>query len=302
MPGETGPQTFDQVRRDLMIRLGHEPRVHEDRQDANDDFFTGIHSLGCENRLVEILLGVAMIGGGLLLAVIVAALAVRWGGSDQAAPGRPGRDGIEASILFHIARAGGAPRERSLAIVRETRRAVVPIVEEIDLSSWAESYRTRYGPEEGRSLLEDAVKTAVLTGSPLPVAQYDALIDLTFALGFRSDTLARLRATNPFTYEDHARRGRPRSADRAGGSVPLFARTSRTDRMRLLAMLGLDREVARSELISVYRTLAARHHPDRFHDAGDDARQEAAARFIEITEAYGQLMASSEEVDEKRKV
>lgn len=286
-----------------MLRLSHESRVHDEKDDTHDDFVSRIRPTGCENQEVEILLGVAMIGGGLLIAVIVAAaFAVRAGGMDQAAPRRPGRDGIEASILFHVARAAGASRERSLALVRQTRHAIVPIVEEIDLASWAEGYRTRYGPDDGRRLLEDAVRTAVLTGSPLPVAQYDALIDLTFALGFHSDTLARLRATHPFTYEDHARRGRPRSADRSGGSMPLFVRTRQDDRTRLLAMLGLEQEVPRSELISVYRTLAARHHPDRFHDAGDDAREEAAARFIEITEAYGKLMASWEEVDEKRKV
>lgn len=258
----------------------------------------------CENRLVELVLGVVMIAGGLTLALIVAGVfAIRSAASGASAPARPGRDGIEASILFHIARAGGATRERAFEIVRETRRATVPVVEEIDLSSWAESFRSRYGPDEGRHLLEAAVQAAVLTGSRLPVAQYDALVDLTFNLGFHSDLLTRLRSVHPFTFEDHARRGRPRSADRGGGAVPLFVRGSRTERMSLLAKLGLDREVPRSVLISVYRTLAARHHPDRFHDAGENAREEAAARFIEITEAYAKLLATTdEEVDEKRKV
>lgn len=244
-----------------------------------------------------------MIGGGLVIALIVAAaIALRSGTSGSAAPRNPGREGIEASILFHVARAGGASRERALDIVRETRRAMVPVVEEIDLASWAESHRARYGPDEGKRLLEDAVRAALLTGTRLPVTQYDALVDLTFTLGFHSDVLSRLRAAHPFTYEDHARRGRPRSADRGGGAVPLFARASGPDRSVLLARLGLDREVPRSVLISVYRGLAARHHPDRFHDADVTAREEAAARFIEITDAYGKLMASTDEVDEKRKV
>ncbi len=244
-----------------------------------------------------------MIGGGLVIALAIAAgVAIRSSMSASSAMPRPGRDGIEASILFHVAAAGGASREKGLEMVRKVRRAVVPIIEEIDLSSWAESYRSRYGPEDGRRLLEDAVRTAVLSGSPLPVAQYDSLVDLTFALGFHSDVLTRLRSDHPFTYEDHARRGRPRSADRGGGSIPLFSRTDGEDRMSLLARLGLDREVPRSELISVYRALVARNHPDRFHDAGTAEREEAAARFIEITDAYGKLMAGAEEVDEKRKV
>jgi DnaJ-class molecular chaperone len=52
----------------------------------------------------------------------------------------------------------------------------------------------------------------------------------------------------------------------------------------------------------VYRALAAQHHPDRFHDAGEQAREAAAARFIEITEAYGRLLATTEDVDPPKKV
>jgi hypothetical protein len=264
---------------------------------------SGFHGGGARISFVEILLGFLMIAGGLVVALVIAAgVAIRSSLSAASAPPRPGREGIEASILFHVAAAGGTSRERSLQIVRKVRRAVVPVTEEIDLASWAENYRNRFGPEDGKRLLEDAVRTTVLCGSSLPVTQYDSLVDLTFALGFHSDVLSRLRSDHPFTYEDHARRGRPRSADRGGGSIPLFSRTGREDRMSLLARLGLDREVPRSELISVYRALVARNHPDRFHDAGSAEREEAAARFIEITDAYGKLMASAEEVDEKRKV
>jgi DnaJ-class molecular chaperone len=60
--------------------------------------------------------------------------------------------------------------------------------------------------------------------------------------------------------------------------------------------------VSRSRLISTYRTLAAQHHPDRFHDADPQAREAAAARFIEISDAYGQLLAVIEDIDPEKKV
>lgn len=238
-----------------------------------------------------------MIAVGVAFAVLVAvAVAIHAASTREARSIRPGREGIEASILFHIASASGAPRTRCLEIVRQTRGSAVPVVERIDLTSWAEAYVARYGAEPAGALLEQAVRAAVATNGKLPVQQYDALIELTFALGFHSDALARIRASLPFDHTDHARSGRPRHADRGGGSMPLFVRTA-VDRTALLAKLGLKGEVPRSVLISTYRALAAQHHPDRFHDAGPEAKQAASARFIEITEAYGKLLAENGRLD-----
>ena len=83
--------------------------------------------------------------------------------------------------------------------------------------------------------------------------------------------------------------------------MPLFVRTA-VDRTELLAKLGLRGEVPRSVLISTYRALAAQHHPDRFHDADREAREAASARFIEITEAYGKLLAENGKIDSDGKL
>ena len=251
---------------------------------------------------MEIVLVALMIAAGLAVAIVVAvAIAIHAASTREPASIRPGREGIEASILFHIASASGAARDRSLAIVRETRGSTVPVVERIDLTSWAEAYLARYGPDRSAGLLEQAVRVAVATNAELPLRQYDALVELTFALGFHSDALARIRSTHPFTHVDHARSGRPRHADRGSGSLPLFVRTA-VDRTELLAKLGLRGEVPRSVLISTYRALAAQHHPDRFHEADREARDAASARFIEITEAYGKLLAEHGKVDSDRKL
>jgi DnaJ-class molecular chaperone len=60
----------------------------------------------------------------------------------------------------------------------------------------------------------------------------------------------------------------------------------------LLRILELDGHPPRQAIISAYRRLAAQHHPDRFHGESMEARNAAAARFIEITRAYETLMAA----------
>ncbi|MCU1347916.1 MAG: Fibronectin, type, partial [Acidobacteria bacterium] len=138
-------------------------------------------------------------------------------------------------------------------------------------------------------LLETAVQLIAGRGAPVPLRQYSALLDLNFALGFQTDALARLREQYGFEYVDHARNGRPREADRAGGGAPLFVRDRRDER-ELLVVLEVAGTPTRQGIISAYRKLAARHHPDRYHDAPDGIRAEAAAKFIEITRAYEALL------------
>jgi len=127
-------------------------------------------------------------------------------------------------------------------------------------------------------------------GTPVPLRQYAALLDLSFGLGFQTDALARLRVQYGFEYVDHAKDARPREADRGGGGTPLFVRTQR-DESQLLGVLGLTGKPSRQTIIAAYRRLAAQHHPDRFHGADDAAQAAAAKRFIELTGAYEELLA-----------
>jgi hypothetical protein len=202
----------------------------------------------------------------------------------------PRRDSVAASLLFHIVRAGGAGEEEALRQVRRGTGIAAPVTRGIDVGNWAESYARNATPQQRTELLEMAVRL-VAEHSPVPVRQYAALLDLSFGLGFQTDALAKLRELYGFDYVDHAKDGRPRHADRAGGGAPLYARVSRP-RAELLQILGVEAGASRQELSAAYRRLVSQHHPDRFHGASDAARSEAAGRFIEITRAYEELMRS----------
>jgi hypothetical protein len=253
---------------------------------------------------VEIVAGAFMILLGVGIAALVAiAYAIQKRESEGRGSPRQGprdRNAIAASILVQLARMGGASAERAGEIVRVEARLVAPITPGIDIRSWAEAYARDSTPGQREWLLDAAVRTALATGNSFPVEQYNALVDLNFALGFQTDALARLRTRYSFEYEDHAKRGRPREADRAGGSTPMFIRPT-VDRQKLLGTLGLKADAGRQEIISAYRRLAAQQHPDRFHLAPEEDQQTAALRFMEITEAYEKLLATVGEVDSSRK-
>ncbi|HVE70893.1 MAG TPA: J domain-containing protein [Thermoanaerobaculia bacterium] len=208
------------------------------------------------------------------------------GGEVQA----PHRDGVAASLLFHVVTAGGATQDEALRQIRRGVGLAAPVTPGIDVANWAETYARHSSPEQRRELLEMAVQL-VATQSPVPVRQYAALLDLSFGLGFQTDALARLRELYGFEYVDHAKDARPRSADRKGGGAPLYVRNARP-RVELLRTLGIDGAVTRQELSAAYRRLVAQHHPDRFHGATAEAQSEAAARFIEITKAYEELLTT----------
>ena len=202
----------------------------------------------------------------------------------------PHRDGIAASLLFHVLAAGGAAPDEALREIRRGTGIAAPVTMGIDAGNWAETFARHASPEQRRELLERAVQL-VATRSPVPVRQYAALLDLSFGLGFQTDALARLRELYGFEYVDHAKDARPRSADRSGGGAPLFARTARP-REELLKTFGLPPTATRQDLSAAYRRLVAQHHPDRFHGAAEETQSEAAARFIEITRTYEELLTS----------
>lgn len=210
--------------------------------------------------------------------------------SEHASRALPRRDSIAASILFHVVSAGGCPRDEALRLIRRGAGLAAPVTTAIDITSWASSFAAAASPAERAGLLETAVRLIAIPGERLPLRQYAALLDLSFGLGFQTDALARLRSVYGFDYVDHARDGRPRSADRSGGAAPLFDRGRRAP-AELMSTLGVEEGATARQIAAAYRRLAAQHHPDRYHGASAAEESAAAQRFIEITRAYEELMA-----------
>lgn len=230
-------------------------------------------------------------GGAIAVFVMIAATLARKeeerssGGARQQAI--PERDRIAGSLLFHIVTLGGISDDDALRAVRRGSGIAAPVTRGIDVLNWGESYARIANPGQRASLLETAVQLVASRGTLVPLRQYVALLDLSFALGFQTDALAKLREQYGFDYVDHAKDGRPREADRGAGRVTFFER----DERELLRVLEIEGPASRPAIISAYRRLVALHHPDKFHSATDAARAEAAARFIEITRAYEALLA-----------
>jgi len=229
------------------------------------------------------------IAGGLIamFVMLATALARRESERNAAAPQAiPERDRIAASILFQIVTLGGIARDVALREVRRGAGIAAPVTTGIDIANWGESYARISNQQQRAWLLEVAVQLIASRGVLVPLRQYVALLDLSFALGFQTDALAKLREQYGFDYVDHAKDGRPREADRAG-RVTFFQR----DERELLRVLEIEGEVTRQAIVSAYRRLVAQHHPDRFHAESEASQNDAAARFIEITRAYEALLA-----------
>lgn len=200
------------------------------------------------------------------------------------------RSRIAASILFDLLLAGGDRPDEALRDIRRMAGLAGPVASSIDMTSWGERFAQVASADQRAWLLEMAVQLVASRGKPLPLRQYSMLLDLSFALGFHTDALAKLREQYPFTYVDHAKHSRPREADRGGGATPLFVRQN-SDPQPLLRTLGIEGTATRQTIISTYRRLAAQHHPDKFFGQPADVQSESAARFIEITRAYEALLA-----------
>jgi DnaJ domain len=245
-------------------------------------------------ELVGVLLMIVAGGATALFVALAAAIARReaeQSGRTQASVAAD-RDKLAASILYNLLTLGGSLPADAMRVVRARARIAAPVTSAIDISSWAGRFADRATPEQRAWLLETAVASIVDTRSLLPLRQYSALLDLSFALGFHTDALFRLRDQYGFDYIDHAKNGRPREADRRAGAATLFSReVSPDERRELLSVLEIREEATRQTIVSAYRRLAAQHHPDRFFDAGPEEQEAAAARFIELTRAYERLLA-----------
>jgi hypothetical protein len=241
---------------------------------------------------VELIAVLFMLAAGVAIALFVAA-AVALEQRERAAQGvprtPPDRERIAASLLFQIASAGGTAAGEALRAIRLRAGIAAPVTPGIDVTNWGEAYARIADAEQRGRLLETAVQIVASESRTVPLRQYVALLDLSFALGFQTDALARLREQYGFEYVDPAKAGRPREADRTS-RMTLFARDERPAD-ELLEVLGLEGTPTRQTIISSYRRLVAQHHPDRFHDAPAEVRAAAAARFVEITRAYESLLA-----------
>jgi hypothetical protein len=180
-----------------------------------------------------------------------------------------------------------APDE-ALREIRRRAGIIAPPASGIDIANWGERYATHSTPSQRAQLLDIAVQLVAAPGRAIPLLQYVDLLDLSFALGFQTDALARLREQYGFDYVDHAKAARPREADRVG-RVTFFAKER--EPREWLTVLGMEGTPSRQQIIATYRRLAAQHHPDKFHEAEDGIRSDAAMRFIEITRAYEALLA-----------
>jgi len=199
---------------------------------------------------------------------------------------------IEAEVLLEVALRGDLGRDRALQSVARFTDAECGKRGRIDVSSWLEQYVLLVPAERRERLLEWAVQIAMEGGPVIGLPQYDALVEVAFGLGFHSDALARLRQKHGFDYIDWAKHGRPREADRGGGATSLFDGSSLRSGEANPETLGPERDASRPDVNAAYRALRLECHPDRFHDASDEARATAAERFRTITRAYEELIAS----------
>lgn len=231
--------------------------------------------------------------GGAIAIAVMFAIAFVEGGQDaaqQSTMPSTERERIAASILFRVMTAGGTSPDEALRAIRRRGGIAATVTPDVDIANWADAYARIATRDQRAELLELAVQLIATRDRPVPVHQYAALLDLSFGLGFQTDALAKLRELYGFDYVDHAKDARPREADRGPGSLPLFVRDSR-DAVELLRVLGIEGMASRHAITAAYRRLAAQHHPDKVFGQPESVQSAAAARFIEITEAYEALLA-----------
>lgn len=243
---------------------------------------------------MEVLLVLVMVAVGVTIALatlVSMAAAERERNGTRQSVAHGDRQHLAASLLFNLLIAGDARADDAMREVRLRAGLPNPVIAGIDMASWAERYAAMATVEQRRRLLETAVQFLAARKLPVPLRQYSALLDLTFGLGFQIDALTRLRDQYGFEYVDHAKNGRPREADRSGGATTFYARDP-GNQAALLSVLGLSGDVTRPAIIAAYRRLAAQHHPDRVFGEPEAVQKAAASRFIEITHAYENLLAS----------
>ena len=251
---------------------------------------------------VELTVVIIMLAAGVgLAASIIITFAAAQREADMSGATRakaaPDRNHIAASLLFNLLVCGGTPPDVAMRAIRNEcgpgRAGHV-----VDRHHQLERALREAGHARTAHVAARYRRPPVADRTtPVPLRQYSALLDLSFALGFQTDALAKLRDTYGFDYVDHAKDARPRSADRGGVSTPLYSRDQR-EPAELLRILGVEAPASRAVIIAAYRKLAAQHHPDKVFGESAEVQNAAAARFIEITRAYETLLAHLQRIDE----
>jgi hypothetical protein len=210
---------------------------------------------------VELIAIVAMIAGGSAIALfVVAAIAIaqRERASGQPQQAASDRNHLAASILYNVLLLGGTAADDAMRDVRRRAGVVAPVTPGIDIASWGARFAQLAQPQQRSWLLEMAVQLIATRTTPVPLRQYSALLDLSFALGFQTDALARLREQYGFSYIDHAKNARPREADRAGHVTTFFAREPREKEELLRVPASGGAASSRPRLRSIARGAIAR--------------------------------------------
>ena len=233
----------------------------------------------------------AIVIAAALIATAGVGLAVLRASRAQSSRGPVTVEEIEAELILEVALRGELARDVAIGVVRRFLDVEVGKRGRVDITSWAEQHAKLASRERREELLEHAVLAAMESGGTIGIQQYDALVELTFGLGFHSDALARLHQKHRFDYVDWAKHGRPRGADRGGGATPLCDAARGQDPSANLAALGLTHGASRHDVVAAYRRLASECHPDRFHESPAEERAAAEERFRVVTRAYEELLA-----------
>jgi DnaJ-domain-containing protein 1 len=85
--------------------------------------------------------------------------------------------------------------------------------------------------------------------------------------------------------------GRSSGSGRSSQDNDPDRRSSTIERIRALAILGLEEGASREDVTAAYRRLAKVHHPDRFSALGAEAEKAATITFQRIKAAYELLSA-----------
>src|ERR1043165_7240477 len=178
-------------------------------------------------------------GGGIAIAAMAAIGAATRAheGRREGAQPMPDRSAIAASILFNLLLLGGVAPDEAIREIRRRAGLLAPVTPAIDIASWAERFAQSASPQQREWLLHTAVQMIAEHRNVIPLRSHAGLLDLSFALGFQTDALAKLREQYGFDYVDHAKHARPREADRAGeAATAFFVRDKRaqTDLLRVL--------------------------------------------------------------------
>ncbi len=225
------------------------------------------------------------------------------------------RSGNEAGtavllLLSWIAASDGSVDEKEVQKLRPICEAsnhghdiepILKIVLSSDLQALqlaAEIVRRHFNEERAALFMQMAVGMAVADGY-LTVSENHILRFLADLVGLTTDQLKRVfvevtskplpEPSDPSTAEWWAAREQRQNNEEANRSRAPHSSKGSGERIRALAILGLEEEASLEEIKRAYRRLAQIHHPDRFVSLGKEAVATASFTFQRIKEAYDYL-------------